>query len=56
VLGADQLAALRARVIDETDYATIARELRTSEAVVRKRVSRALARLRASSAKGGRDA
>jgi RNA polymerase sigma-70 factor (ECF subfamily) len=47
-LGADQFAALRARVIDETDYATIARDLRCSEAVVRKRVSRALRTLRAS--------
>ncbi|HXR29130.1 MAG TPA: RNA polymerase sigma factor [Solirubrobacteraceae bacterium] len=46
VLPPEQFAALRARVIDESDYATIARELRCSEAVVRKRVSRALRTLR----------
>jgi RNA polymerase sigma factor (sigma-70 family) len=46
VLPADQLSALRARVIDEWDYGTIARELSCSEAVVRKRVSRALKTLR----------
>ncbi len=46
VLPADQLAALRARVIDERDYPEIATELRCSEAVVRKRVSRALRTLR----------
>ena len=33
--------------MDERDYDDIARELRTSEAVVRKRVSRGLAGLRA---------
>jgi RNA polymerase sigma factor (sigma-70 family) len=43
----EQYAALRARVIDESDYPTIARDLRCSEAVVRKRVSRALKTLRA---------
>jgi RNA polymerase sigma factor (sigma-70 family) len=42
----EQFAALRARVIEGTDYPTIARELRCSEAVVRKRVSRALETLR----------
>jgi RNA polymerase sigma-70 factor (ECF subfamily) len=46
ILPADQLSALRARVIDEWDYGTIARELSCSEAVVRKRVSRALKTLR----------
>ena len=46
VLPADQLAALRARVIDERAYDEIARELECSEAVVRKRVSRALNTLR----------
>lgn len=38
--------AVRARVIAEREYADIARELRCSEAVVRKRVSRGLASLR----------
>jgi RNA polymerase sigma-70 factor (ECF subfamily) len=46
-LPADQLAALRARVFDEGEYAEIARDLRCSEAVVRKRVSRAIRTLRA---------
>ena len=35
------------RVIDERDYDEIARDLECSEAVVRKRVSRALSTLRA---------
>jgi len=42
----DESHAVRARVVDERDYADIARDLRCSEAVVRKRVSRGLARLR----------
>lgn len=42
----DQLEALTARVIDGRDYAEIARQLQTSQSVVRKRVSRALAHLR----------
>lgn len=46
VLPEDQLEALTARVIDERDYAEIARDLHTSQSVVRKRVSRALAQLR----------
>jgi RNA polymerase sigma factor (sigma-70 family) len=46
LLPAAQLQALRARILDERDYAQIARELRCSEAVVRKRVSRALGTLR----------
>jgi RNA polymerase sigma factor (sigma-70 family) len=46
-LPADQREAVRARVIDERDYSDIAKDLRCSEAVVRKRVSRALGRLRA---------
>jgi RNA polymerase sigma factor (sigma-70 family) len=46
LLPADQLQALTARVIDEREYAEIAQELQTSESVVRKRVSRALAQLR----------
>jgi len=43
----DQLGALRARIVDERDYSEIAKDLRCSEAVVRKRVSRALQTLRA---------
>ena len=39
--------AVHARVVAERDYAEIARDLRCSEAVVRKRVSRGLAALRA---------
>ncbi len=42
----DERAAVRARVVDERDYAEIAKDLRCSEAVVRKRVSRGLARMR----------
>jgi RNA polymerase sigma factor (sigma-70 family) len=47
LLPPDQLQALRARVIDEREYDEIARDLACSEAVVRKRVSRALRTLRA---------
>lgn len=43
----DQRDALRARVIDERDYGEIAGRVRCSESVIRKRVSRALAGLRA---------
>jgi RNA polymerase sigma-70 factor (ECF subfamily) len=46
LLPADQFRALTARVIDGREYAEIAQELQTSESVVRKRVSRALAQLR----------
>jgi RNA polymerase sigma factor (sigma-70 family) len=46
-LPADQREAVRARILDERDYADIARRTRTSEAVVRKRVSRGLAGIRA---------
>jgi RNA polymerase sigma factor (sigma-70 family) len=52
LLPPDQLEALRARVIDEREYDEIARELQCSEAVIRKRVSRALNTLRA---RGGGD-
>lgn len=45
-LPADQAEAVRARIVDEREYEDIARELRTSEAVVRKRVSRGLSALR----------
>jgi RNA polymerase sigma-70 factor (ECF subfamily) len=42
----EQAHALRARVLDEREYADIARELGCSQAVVRMRVSRALNTLR----------
>ena len=47
LLPPDQLEAIRLRIIDERDYDAIARHLGCSEAVVRKRVSRGLATLRA---------
>jgi RNA polymerase sigma factor (sigma-70 family) len=46
-LPADEQAAVRARVIEEREYAEIAVALGCSELVVRKRVSRGLSRLRA---------
>lgn len=46
LLPREQFAALRARILEEQDYPEIARQLRCSEAVVRKRVSRALQTLR----------
>lgn len=45
-LDPDQFQALRARVLEGREYADIAAELRCSESVVRKRVSRALGVLR----------
>lgn len=45
-LEAEQLQALQARVLDEREYGEIAAELKCSESVVRKRVSRALGVLR----------
>ena len=42
----DQFEALRARVLDEQGYTEIAKQLKCSPAVVRKRVSRAVATLR----------
>jgi RNA polymerase sigma-70 factor (ECF subfamily) len=42
----DQREAVLARVLDEQDYAEMATNARTSESVVRKRVSRGLAGLR----------
>jgi RNA polymerase sigma factor (sigma-70 family) len=42
----DQREAVQARILDEREYADIARATRTSEAVIRKRVSRGLAGLR----------
>ncbi len=41
-----QRDAVRARIVEERDYADIAAELRCSEMVVRQQVSRGLARLR----------
>jgi RNA polymerase sigma factor (sigma-70 family) len=45
-LPADQREAILARVLDEREYADIASAARTSESVVRQRVSRGLAGLR----------
>ena len=45
-LPADQRAAIEARVVDEQEYEQIAAAAQTSEAVIRKRVSRGLASLR----------
>jgi RNA polymerase sigma factor (sigma-70 family) len=42
----NERSAIKARVVDERPYREIATELRCSELVVRKRVSRGLARLR----------
>jgi RNA polymerase sigma factor (sigma-70 family) len=42
----DERAAIRARILDDRAYEEIAAELKTSSLVVRKRVSRGLARLR----------
>ncbi len=47
LLPVEQADALTARVVDELDYDVIAGRANTSEAVIRKRVSRALATLRA---------
>lgn len=49
-----QREALQARVVDEREYPDIARELRCSEAVIRKRVSRALSTLRDQTAEGSK--
>jgi RNA polymerase sigma factor (sigma-70 family) len=43
----DQRAAIRARVIEERPYGEIARDAHTSASVIRKRVSRGLAGMRA---------
>jgi RNA polymerase sigma factor (sigma-70 family) len=45
-LPAEQRDAVRARVLEERSYEQIAKELKCSQSVVRKRVSRGLARLR----------
>jgi RNA polymerase sigma factor (sigma-70 family) len=47
LLPLEQADALTARIVDELDYDVIARRANTSQAVIRKRVSRALATLRA---------
>lgn len=46
-LSGEQRVAIRGRVLDEAQYDELARRLKCSEAVVRKRVSRGLAELRA---------
>ena len=46
-LSAAQRAAVEGRVLEEADYEELARRLKCSESVVRKRVSRGLAELRA---------
>jgi RNA polymerase sigma-70 factor, ECF subfamily len=45
-LPADERAAIRSHVLDERSYREIATQLKCSEMVVRKRVSRGLARMR----------
>jgi RNA polymerase sigma factor (sigma-70 family) len=45
-LPTEQGEAVRARIVEEREYADIAKDLRCSEAVVRKRVSRGLAAVR----------
>jgi RNA polymerase sigma factor (sigma-70 family) len=46
ILPSEQQEAIRARHVDERDYAEIARDLRLSESVVRQRVSRGLQTMR----------
>ena len=46
-LPAEQRQAITARIVDERGYGEIAHELHCSQSVVRKRVSRGLASLRA---------
>jgi RNA polymerase sigma-70 factor (ECF subfamily) len=46
-LTAEQREAIRARHLEERDYAEIAAELRCSESVIRKRISRGLAAVHA---------
>ena len=45
-LSAEQRGAIEGRVLHETEYDELARRLRCSESVVRKRVSRGFAELR----------
>jgi RNA polymerase sigma factor (sigma-70 family) len=49
-----QRAAIRARIVEERDYADIAGQLKCSEMVVRQQVSRGLSRLRDQLEEGGR--
>ena len=51
-LPADQRDAIEARHLEDRDYTEIAAGLQCSESVIRKRVSRGLAALRAQSRKG----
>jgi len=51
-LPSGQRAAVRARVLDERDYAEIAASVGLSEHVIRKRVSRGLSALRTQLSKG----
>lgn len=46
LLAPDQRDAVKAHVVDGREYGDIARELQTTELVIRKRVSRGLANLR----------
>jgi RNA polymerase sigma-70 factor (ECF subfamily) len=55
-LPAEQRQAIRSHILDERDYAEIAAELDCSASVVRKRVSRGLAVLRAQLDRGDADA
>jgi RNA polymerase sigma-70 factor (ECF subfamily) len=52
-LPAEQREAIQAHHLDERGYAEIAAELRCSQSVVRKRVSRGLAALRSSVRRSG---
>jgi RNA polymerase sigma-70 factor (ECF subfamily) len=45
-LSPDQRDAIRAHIVDDRSYAELARDQRTTESVIRKRVSRGLASLR----------
>jgi RNA polymerase sigma factor (sigma-70 family) len=54
-LTADQRAAIEAHHLEERGYAEIAADLRCSESVIRKRVSRGLGALHAQLRKGGSD-
>jgi RNA polymerase sigma factor (sigma-70 family) len=55
ILTTEQREAIKAHHLEERGYAEIAAELRCSESVVRKRVSRGLAALRSSFARSGPD-
>jgi RNA polymerase sigma-70 factor (ECF subfamily) len=55
ILTTEQREAIKAHHLEERGYAEIAAELRCSESVVRKRVSRGLAALRSNFARSGPD-